>query len=476
MSQEYDILIIGSGPGGYVAAIRAAQLGFSVACIEKSINVEGKTILGGTCLNIGCIPSKALLDSSWRYHQIKNESLVHGINIPKETTIDISKMMLRKSAIVSKLTNGIKGLFQANGITSLQGYGKLLANRQVEFTALNKLKQIIKAKNIILAPGSKPKDISILPQDKNVVNSTGALDFRSPPARLGVIGAGAVGLELGAVWSRLGSEVTVFEYGNELLNSADASISKEAYKNFSRQGLNIKLGSRIASSHLNEEGISIDYTIEGTKYEATFEKIIVAAGREPNTRDLVSSDSGVIINDRGFIEVDLHCATGIPGVYAIGDSVRGPMLAHKASEEGIMVVDRISGLKTEVNYSLIPSVIYTHPEIAWVGKSEQELRKKSIEFNTGIFPFKASGRAMTANETSGFVKVIADKNTDRILGIHVIGESAAEIVQQGVIAMEFGASSEDLSMIIFSHPTVSEALHEASLAVHGKAIHIMNQS
>ena len=474
MTQKFDVVVIGAGPGGYVAAIKAAQLGLKTACIEKYQDGEGKLALGGTCLNVGCIPSKALLDSSWKFHEAQDGFAIHGIN-HAGVTMDVPAMIGRKSNIVKNLTGGVAGLFKSNGVTVLQGHGKLLAGKKVEVTGPNGV-EIVEAENIILASGSRPIDIPPAPVDqKIIVDSTGALEFQQVPKRLGVIGAGVIGLELGSVWSRLGAEVTVLEALDTFLNAADTAVSKEALKTLTKQGLDIKLGARVTGSEVQGEEVVVKYTDANGEQSITFDKLIVAVGRRPVTADLLASDCGVDIDERGFIYVDDFCATSVPGVYAIGDVVRGLMLAHKASEEGIMVVERIKGHKAVMNYDLIPSVIYTHPEIAWVGKTEQTLKAEGVEVSVGTFPFAASGRAMAANDTGGFVKIIADAKTDRVLGVHVIGPSAAELVQQGAIAMEFGSSAEDIGMMVFSHPTLSEALHEAALAVNGGAIHIANR-
>ena len=475
MTQKFDLVVIGAGPGGYVAAIKAAQLGLKTACIEKYQDKEGKLALGGTCLNVGCIPSKALLDSSWKFYEAKNGFKVHGIST-SEVTMDVPAMVGRKSTIVKGLTGGVASLFKANGVISLQGHGKLLAGKKVELTHPDGTVEVIEAENVILASGSRPIDIPPAPVDNNViVDSTGALEFQQVPKRLGVIGAGVIGLELGSVWARLGAQVTVLEALEKFIPAADEQVSKEALKTFTKQGLDIKLGARVTGSKVSGEEVVVTYTDATGEQTITFDKLIVAVGRRPVTTELLASDSGVTIDERGFIFVDDQCATSVPGVYAIGDVVRGLMLAHKASEEGIMVVERIKGHKAQINYDLIPSVIYTHPEIAWVGKTEQTLKAEGVEVNVGTFPFAASGRAMAANDTGGFVKVIADAKTDRVLGVHVIGPGAAELVQQGAIAMEFGSSAEDIGMMVFSHPTLSEALHEAALAVNGGAIHIQNK-
>ncbi|WP_288477386.1 dihydrolipoyl dehydrogenase [uncultured Pseudomonas sp.] len=475
MSDKFDVVVIGAGPGGYVAAIRAAQLGLKTACVERYKGKEGKIALGGTCLNVGCIPSKALLDSSYKYHEAHEGFKVHGIDAPN-VTIDVPTMIGRKDQIVKNLTGGVATLFKANGVTLLEGNGKLLSGKKVEVTGLDGNVQVVEAENVILASGSRPIDIPPAPVDQKViVDSTGALEFQSVPKRLGVIGAGVIGLELGSVWARLGAEVTVLEALDKFLVAADEQVSKEAYKILSKQGLNIRMGARVTGSQVNGEEVTVHYTEAGEEKQITFDRLIVAVGRRPVTTDLLASDSGVESDERGYIYVDDHCATSVPGVFAIGDCVRGLMLAHKASEEGVMVAERIAGHKAQMNYDLVPSVIYTHPEIAWVGKTEQALKAEGVEVNVGTFPFAVSGRALAANDTAGFVKVVADAKTDRVLGVHVVGPSAAELVQQGAIAMEFGTSAEDLGMMVFSHPTLSEALHEAALAVNGHAIHAVNR-
>jgi len=475
MSQKFDVVVIGAGPGGYVAAIKAAQLGLKTACIEKYQDKDGKIALGGTCLNVGCIPSKALLDSSWKFHEAQDGFAVHGIST-KGVSIDVPAMVGRKNTIIKNLTGGVAGLFKANGVTLLEGHGKLLAGKKVEVTDKDGKTSVVEADNVILASGSRPIDIPPAPVDQDViVDSTGALEFQSVPKKLGVIGAGVIGLELGSVWARLGAEVTVLEALDKFLPAADEAVAKEAFKTLTKQGLDIKLGARVTGSEVKKKQVTVNYTDSAGEQKIVFDKLIVAVGRRPVTTDLLASDSGVDLDERGYIFVDDHCATSVPGVYAIGDVVRGMMLAHKASEEGVMVAERIAGHKAQMNYDLIPSVIYTHPEIAWVGKTEQQLKSEGVAVNVGTFPFAASGRAMAANDTGGFVKVIADANTDRVLGVHVIGPSAAELVQQGAIGMEFGTSAEDLGMMVFSHPTLSEALHEAALAVNGGAIHIANR-
>jgi|TARA_Y100000816_G_scaffold101782_1_gene70992 dihydrolipoamide dehydrogenase len=468
----YDIIVIGSGPAGYVAAIRASQLGLKTACIEKS-SKNNKPQLGGTCLNIGCIPSKALLDSSHRYADALNHFSDHGIKVSKPK-IDISQMMERKNKIVSQLTSGVAGLLKANKVSQITGSAKIIDSNNVEVTNEDNI-ELLKTKNIIIATGSMPIDIPVAELDnKNIVDSTGALEFKAVPKTLGIIGAGIIGLELGSVWSRLGSKVTILEAMDDFLPMADSKISDDVLKEFNKQGLNINLGCKVTATKSNEKNVTVNFTNNGNQSELTFDKLIVAVGRKPYTNNLLDESCGLSVDQNGFISVNDFCETQIKNIWAVGDVVRGPMLAHKASEEGIMVAERIAGNQVEMEYDLVPSVIYTHPEVAWVGKNEKELNDAGVEFKTGSFPFAASGRALATGESTGFVKVIADKRTDTILGVHAFGPAAADIVQQGVVAMEFGASAEDLGLTIFSHPTVSEALHEAALAVNEQAIHIGN--
>jgi dihydrolipoamide dehydrogenase len=476
MSDKFDVVVIGGGPGGYVAAIRAAQLGLKTACIEKWLDKDNKPRLGGTCLNVGCIPSKALLDSSQKYHDAKDTFSVHGISM-NDVAMNVDVMVDRKDKIVDQLTGGITGLFKANGVTSFEGFGKVLANKKVEFTAHDGTVTVLETENVILATGSVPVNIPPAPRTGDIiVDNQGALDFRAVPKRLGVIGAGVIGLELGSVWARLGSEVVVLEAQDTFLSLCDQDLAKEAAKIFKKQHLDIRLGARVTGSQVNGEEVEVTYLDkEGNEQKQTFDKLIVAVGRKPFTQGCFSEDSGVKLDERGFVFVDEQCRTSVPGVYAIGDIVRGPMLAHKASEEGVMVADIIAGHKAQMNYDCIPSVIYTHPELAWVGKNEQELKAEGIKFKVGKFPFAASGRAMAANDTDGFVKIIACEETDRILGCHIIGGHAADLIAQAVIAMEFGSTAEDIALTVFAHPTVSEAVHEAALAVDNHAIHIANR-
>jgi dihydrolipoamide dehydrogenase len=476
MSEKYDVVVIGSGPAGYVAAIRAAQLGLKTACIEKWKNKDGKGVNGGTCLNVGCIPSKALLDSSHKYHEAKHDLGIHGISTDS-VDMDVSGMLERKNKIINQLTGGIAGLFKANGVTSLYGTGKLLAGKKVEFTSNDGEVSILDADNVILASGSLPISIPVAPVDgKLILDSTGALEIDSVPQRLGVIGAGVIGLELGSVWNRLGSDVVLLEAMEDFLAIMDQAVAKEAKKIFTKQGLDIRLGARVTGTEIKGKKVEVTYqSVAGEEHKETFDKLIVCVGRRAFTDGLLAADSGVQLDERGTVFVNEQCATNAPGVYAIGDLVRGPMLAHKGSEEGVMVAEIIAGHKAQMNYDIVPNVIYTHPEVASVGLTEEQVKAAGDSYNVGTFPFAASGRAMAANDTDGFVKVIAHADTDRILGCHIVGPSAADLVQQVAIAMEFGSSAEDLGMTVFGHPTLSEAVHEAALAVNGGAIHIANR-
>jgi len=476
MSDKYDVVVIGSGPAGYVAAIRAAQLGLKTACIEKWQNDEGKGVNGGTCLNVGCIPSKALLDSSYKYHEAKEDLGIHGITT-KGVAMDIPAMLARKNKIINQLTGGIAGLFKANGVTALYGTGKLLAGKKVELTANDGAVSVIEASNVILASGSLPIDIPVAKVDGDlIVDSTGALEIGEVPKRLGVIGAGVIGLELGSVWNRLGSDVVLLEAMEDFLAIMDKAIAKESKKIFTKQGLDIRLGARVTGTEIKKGAVEVTFkTADGSEHKETFDKLIVCVGRRAFTDGLLAEDSGVQLDERGTVFVNDQCATNVSGVYAIGDLVRGPMLAHKGSEEGVMVAEIIAGHKAQMNYDIVPNVIYTHPEVASVGQTEEQIKAAGEPYNVGVFPFAASGRAMAANDTDGMVKIIAHADTDRILGCHIVGPSAADLVQQVAIAMEFGSSAEDLGMTVFGHPTLSETVHEAALAVNGSAIHIANR-
>ena len=470
-----DVIVIGAGPAGYAAAIRAAQLGMQVACIDDSVGKDGAPTLGGTCLNWGCIPSKALLDASHKFIDAKEKLASFGISVG-EVAVDVPRMIARKDEVVAKLTGGVAGLFQGNGVTALAGRGKLLAGHRVEYAPHDGEPRTLAAKHVILASGSLPADIAPAPQDGEfIVDSAGALEFDAVPPRLGVIGAGVIGLELGSVWGRLGAEVTLLEALDDFLAMADRRIARDALREFGRQGLDIRLGARVIGAEVRDGAVEVAYQDKHGDHSLTVDKLIVAVGRRPNTEGLLAPDSGVNLDERGFVYVNDLCATDAPDVYAIGDVVRGPMLAHKGMEEGVMVVERIHGKRPLVNYDCVPSVIYTHPEIAWVGRTEEELKAAGEEVRVGAFSFAATGRALAADETVGMVKVVADAATDRILGVHVLGEQASELIAQAVIAMEFGALAEDLALTMFAHPTLSEAVHEAALGVSGNAIHMVNR-
>jgi dihydrolipoamide dehydrogenase len=470
------VIVIGSGPAGYVCAIRCAQLGLSTAVIEQNVNEQSQPLLGGTCLNVGCIPSKALLDSSHRYAEAAGHLADHGIGV-SGVSLDVAGMMARKDKIVSQLTGGVSGLLKANGVTVITGSAVLLAGRQVEVTDASGEKSTHTADNIVLAAGSEPAAIPPAPVDGDrVVDSTGALCFEAVPDRLGVIGAGVIGLELGSVWARLGADVVMLEAMDQFLPNMDDQIAAESAKIFAKQGLDIRLGARVTDVSVDGEKVSVAYTQNDTNETLVFDRLIVAVGRTPRTEKLFAADSGVTVDERGFVFVNDYCATEAPGVWAVGDIVRGPMLAHKGSEEGVMVAERIHGKAAQLNYDVIPSIIYTHPEVAAVGKTEQELKAEGVDYKVGSFPFAAIGRAMASGETEGMVKILSDADSDQILGAHVVGPSAADLVQQIVIAIEMAASTEDLQLMVFGHPTMSEAVHEAALAVDGRAIHMVNRA
>lgn len=474
MSREADVIVIGAGPAGYAAAIRCAQLGHSVVCIDKSIDEKGEPTLGGTCLNWGCIPSKALLDVSYTYARL-NEFQSMGISVA-DSKMDIAKMLSYKDSIVDKLTGGIGVLFNGNGITYLPGTGQLGSGREVTYTSHDGKKEKLTAHHVILAPGSIPLDIPAARVDHElIVDSTDALEFEEVPKRLGVIGAGIIGLELGSVWNRFGADVVILEALDDFLPMTDKRVARDALKIFKKQGLDVQLGARVVSSTVDDGTVKVSYQLKGEDHVLECDKLIVAVGRRPYTEDLLSQDCEVNIDERGYLFVNDLCLTDAPDVYAVGDVVRGPMLAHKGMEEGVMVAERISGHKPIVNYDTVPSVIYTHPEIAWVGQSEAELKASGEDVKAGIFSYSANGRAMAAHETEGFVKIVADVQTDRIRGVHILGAQASELIAQGVIAMEFGATAEDLGLTMFAHPSLSESVHEAALSVGGNAIHSVNR-
>ena len=475
MSKKYDVVVIGAGPAGYIAAIRAAQNGLKVACIDEWQNRDGKFAFGGTCLNAGCIPSKALLESSELYHRAQHEFGKHGISA-SGVSMDIAGMQKRRATIVRQLTGGIAGLFKANKVDGLVGHGKLLADRKVEFTPAEGSPETLDASHVVLASGSSPVELPFAKFDgEHIVDSWDALEFDAVPERLGIIGAGVIGLELGSVWSRLGSEVTILEAMGDFLFMADRDVASVAAKDFKKQGLDIRLGAKVTAAEVADGKVDVSYDDAQGSQSASFDKLIVAVGRRPYTDGLFTEDSGISTDGRGFIEVDDECRTRVKGVYAVGDCVRGPMLAHKGSEEGVMVADLIAGEVAEMNYDVIPSVIYTAPEIAWVGKTEAEVKQSGRPYKTGSFPFAASGRAKAMEQTSGMVKIISAADDDEILGVHIVGPMAGELIGEAVLAMEFSASTEDIQRTIHAHPSLSEAVHEAALAVDKRALNYMNR-
>jgi dihydrolipoamide dehydrogenase len=472
--KTYDVVVIGGGPAGYPAAIRAAQLGLSAVCIDDWKNEEGQRLFGGTCLNVGCIPSKALLESSELYHRAETEFSQHGIKVGG-LELDLATMQSRKTGIVKQLTAGIEAMFKASGVAAIKGRGKLLAGNRVEVRTDEGV-QTLSAGHVVLATGSVPIELPIAKFDgKRIVDSTGALAFTSVPKRLGVIGAGVIGLELGSVWRRLGSEVVMLEALDTFLYMADQQVAKEALRHLKKQGLDIRLGAKVTGAQVQGEVVKVSYDMGGQAQQVEVDVLVVAVGRRPVTAGLLAPDTGVTLDKRGFIEVDEKCRTAAKSVWAVGDVVRGPMLAHKGMEEGVMVAELIAGHVSEMNYKTIPSVIYTAPEIAWVGQTEAEVQKTGRPYKVGTFPFAANGRAKGMQQAIGLVKLIADQEHDDILGVHIVGPVAGELIAEAVLAMEFSASAEDLQRTIHAHPTLSEALHEASLAADKRAIHGINR-
>ena len=474
MADNYDVVVIGAGPAGYHAAIRAAQLGMKVACIDAALGKDGKPALGGTCLRIGCIPSKALLDSSRQYWNLQHQFADHGISTTG-AKMDVATMIGRKDKIVKQFTGGIASLFKANKITAYYGFGTLHPGKVVKVKLHDGSEVELVGKHVVIAAGSDSVELPFAKFDgKHIVDNVGALDFTEVPKRLGVIGAGVIGLELGSVWKRLGAEVTVLEAMPDFLALADAEVAKVALKEFKKQGLDIKLGAKVSKTEIKKGEVHLTYNDGKADQSLVVDKLLVAVGRKAASKGLLADGTGVKINERGQVEVDEHCFTGVEGIWAVGDCVRGPMLAHKGFEEGIAVAELIAGLPGHVNLDTIPWVIYTEPEIAWVGKTEQQLKAEGIPYKTGSFPFAAVGRAVAMGEPAGFVKVIAHEETDRILGMHLVGVGVSELVHEGVLAMEFHGSAEDLARICHAHPTLSEAIHDAAMAVDKRAIHKAN--
>ncbi|HEY6545428.1 MAG TPA: dihydrolipoyl dehydrogenase [Dokdonella sp.] len=473
MSEQYDVIVIGAGPAGYHAAIRAAQLGMKVACIDAALGKDGKPALGGTCLRVGCIPSKALLDSSRQFWNMGHLFDQHGISF-KDAKIDVAKMIGRKDAIVKQFTGGIAALFKANKITPYHGFGVLHAGNVVKVKQHDGSEVELKGTNVVLAAGSDSIELPFAKFGEHIIDNVGALDLAAVPKRLGVIGAGVIGLELGSVWKRLGAEVTVLEALPNFLAAADAEVAKVAAREFKKQGLDIRLGAKVSKTEVGKDGVKVTYSDDKGEQSLVVDKLLVAVGRRAATRGLLADGTGVRLDARGMIEVDAHCHTGVDGVWAVGDCVRGPMLAHKGFEEGIAVAELIAGLPGHVNFDTIPWVIYTEPEIAWVGKTEEQLKADGVPYKAGSFPFAAVGRAVAMAEPAGFVKVLAHAETDRVLGMHLVGANVSELVHEGVLAMEFKGSAEDLARICHAHPSLSEAVHDAAMAVDKRAIHKAN--
>jgi len=474
-SFDFDVVVVGGGPAGYPTAIRAAQNGLKAACIDAWRNRDGSGAFGGTCLNAGCIPSKALLESSELWHRAQHEFAAHGIKAGS-LALDLAAMQKRRATIVSAQTRGVAALLKAAGVTAKFGRGRLLPDRVVEVTAHDGKVEQLRARHVVLASGSEPTALKFLPfNGKEIIDSWGALELEAVPKRLCVIGAGVIGLELGSVWRRLGSEVVVLEALDSLLPMADAQVATEAARHFKKLGLDIRLGARVSGAEPGKDGTSVRYADAKGEHSVVADQVVVAVGRRPYTEGLLAQGTGVKLDERGCIVVDDTCATGVANVWAVGDAVRGPMLAHKGKEEGIAVADRIAGKYAHVNYALVPSVIYTAPEIAWVGKTEAEARAAGIDCKIGVFPFAASGRARAMEASAGFVKLVAARASDEILGVHIIGPMAGELIAEAVLAMEFRGSAEDLQRTMHAHPTLAEALHEAALAADKRAIDNVNR-
>jgi dihydrolipoamide dehydrogenase len=466
--KSFDVVVIGGGPGGYIAAIRAAQLGLATACIDEAKGADGKPALGGTCTNVGCIPSKALLQSSENFEAAGHQFAEHGIKV-KGLELDLAQMLKRKDKTVKSSNDGVLYLFKKNKIEFFHGRGSF--GKSPNEVVVNG--ETLQAKNVVIATGSSPRPLAGAEFDeKLILSNTGALAIPEVPKRLGVIGAGIIGLEMGSVWRRLGAEVTVLEALPSFLGMADEAIAKEAAKIFGKQGLKIETGVKITGVE-KKKYVKVQYTVSDSSSKTLeCDRLIISIGRVPNTAGLNAAGVGLKLDPRGYVEVDEDCRTSLPGVWAIGDVVRGPMLAHKAEEEGVAVAERIVGQKPHVDFNLVPSVIYTTPEIAWVGQTEQQLKAAGVEYRTGSFPFAANARARALGDTSGLVKFIAHAKTDEILGVHIIGPFAGELIAEAVVAMQFRGSAEDIGMICHAHPSLSEAMKDAALAVDKRALNI----
>ena len=472
--QQFDVVVVGGGPAGYHAAIRAAQLGLKTACVDAALGKDGQPALGGTCLRVGCIPSKALLDSSRQFWNMGHIFSEHGISFADQK-MDVGTMIGRKDKIVKQFTGGIAALFKANKVAAFYGFGQLQPGNVVSVKQHDGSTVELKGTNVILAAGSDSIELPFAKFDgKTIVDNVGALDFAEVPKSLGVIGAGVIGLELGSVWNRLGAKVTIFEALPDFLAAADKEVAKVAAREFKKQGLDIRLGTKVSKTEVKADGVHVTFNDGKADQEAVVDKLLVCVGRRAATKGLLADGTGVKIDARGMVEVDEHCHTGVDGVWAIGDCVRGPMLAHKGFEEGIAVAELIAGLPGHVNFDTIPWVIYTEPELAWVGRTEEQLKADGVAYKSGSFPFAAVGRAVAMAEPIGFVKVLADAETDRILGMHLVGPNVSELVHEGVISMEFKGSADDLARICHAHPSLSEAVHDAAMAVAKRAIHKAN--
>jgi dihydrolipoamide dehydrogenase len=475
MSEAFDVVVIGGGPAGYPMAIRAAQLGMKTACIDAWLNRDNSPAFGGTCLNAGCIPSKALLESSEVYHRANHEFAAHGVKV-SDVKLDVAQMLKRKDTISRALTSGIKTLFGSNKVTGLFGTGKMLGNGQVEYTAHDGKKQTLTAKHIVIATGSEPVNLKVAPFDgERIVDSWGALEFAEVPKRLGVIGAGVIGVELGSVWSRLGAKTVLLEALPNFLPMVDAQVAKETQRQLVKQGLDIRLGAKVSGAKVGKSGVVVEYDQDGKAQKEEFDKLIVAVGRKPYTKGLGVETVGVALDERGFVKVDKHYKTSVPGIYAVGDVIGGLMLAHKGIEEGVALAEQLAGHHTEVNYNAVPSVIYTAPEVAWVGRSEEQAKAAGFEVKTGVSSFMSSGRAKALEQAVGIVKIISDVKTDRILGVHMVGPYVSELVAEAVLALEYAATTEDVALTMHAHPTLSETFHDAVLLVDGRAIHSVNK-
>jgi dihydrolipoamide dehydrogenase len=476
MSEAFDVVVIGGGPAGYPAAIRAAQLGMKTACIDAWLNRDNTPAFGGTCLNAGCIPSKALLESSEVFHRANHEFANHGVKV-SSVQLDVAQMLKRKDTISRALTSGIKTLFSSNKVTGLFGTGKLLGKNQVEYKSHDGKTQTLTAKHIVIATGSEPVNLKIAPFDgERIVDSWGALEFAEVPKRLGVIGAGVIGVELGSVWSRLGAKTVLLEALPNFLPMVDAQVAKETQRQLTKQGLDIRLGAKVLGAKAGKSGVAVEYEQDGKTLKEEFDKLIVAVGRKPYTKGLGCDVAGVTLDERGFVKVDAHYKTSAAGIYAVGDVIGGLMLAHKGIEEGVALVEQLAGHHTEVNYNAVPSVIYTAPEVAWVGKSEEQAKAAGFEVKTGVSSFMSSGRAKALEQAVGFVKIISDVKSDRVLGVHMVGPYVSELVAEAVLAIEYAATTEDIVLTMHAHPTLSETFHDAAQLVDGRAIHSVNKA